>query len=58
MERLETIDSYIEKLASNWNGKIIITSDHGMHSTGEGGDHGEFRFEDMVVPYIIINGDL
>jgi len=58
MERIESIDSYIRELASAWRGKIIITSDHGMHSTDNGGDHGQFRYEDMVVPYIIIDGGL
>jgi hypothetical protein len=58
MEKIQTIDSYIEQLSSKWQGKIIITSDHGMHDTAEGGNHGEFRFEDMIVPYIIIDGDL
>jgi len=56
MERVKTIDSYIEQLVLNWDGKVIITSDHGMHSTGESGSHGELRVEDMVVPYIVING--
>ena len=58
MERIKTTDSYIEQLASEWDGKIIITSDHGMHDTEEGGNHGEFMFEDMVVPYILTDGGL
>ena len=58
MEKVETIDSYIEQLSSKWQGKIIVTSDHGMHDTDEGGNHGEFRFEDMIVPYNIFDGDL
>lgn len=55
METIREIDSYIKKLASTWTGKIIITSDHGMHATDEGGSHGELRFEDMIVPYIIFD---
>jgi len=58
MESIREADSYIRELASGWRGKVIITSDHGMHSTAYGGDHGEFRYEDMVVPYIIIDGGL
>lgn len=55
MERIKTIDTYIENIASKWDGVIIITADHGMHITESGGDHGEFRYEDLIVPYIIIN---
>lgn len=51
-------DEYIEKLVSNWKGKVIITSDHGMHNTVDGGNHGEFRYEDMIVPYLILEGGL
>jgi hypothetical protein len=56
MERIKIIDSYISQLVSGWQGKVIITSDHGMHSTSGGGDHGQFRYEDMAVPYMIIDG--
>ena len=56
MERIRVIDTYIEELVSGWQGKVIITSDHGMHPISGGGNHGEFRYEDMVVPYLIING--
>ena len=56
MEFINKVDTYVEEIVSKWNGKVIITADHGMHSTEDGGDHGEFRYEDMVVPYIIIDG--
>jgi len=56
MEFIKRVDGYVEELVSNWNGKVIITADHGMHSTEDGGDHGEFRYEDMVVPYMILDG--
>lgn len=56
MEVITKIDKYVEELVSNWNGKVIITADHGMHSTEDGGDHGQFRYEDMIVPYMIIGG--
>jgi hypothetical protein len=57
MERIRTTDGYVKDLVSRWSGKVIITADHGMHSTSEGGSHGEFRYEDMIVPYIICEGD-
>lgn len=56
MEFIKRVDGYVKELVSNWNGKVIITADHGMHSTEDGGDHGEFRYEDMVVPYLILDG--
>lgn len=56
MEVITKIDKYVEELVSNWSGKVIITADHGMHSTEDGGDHGQFRYEDMIVPYMIIGG--
>lgn len=56
MEFIKRVDRYVEEIVSNWKGIVIITADHGMHSTEEGGDHGEFRYEDMVVPYIIMDG--
>lgn len=56
MERIQLIDGYIQELVARWNGKVIITSDHGMHTTDEGGDHGSFRYEDMIVPYLLTEG--
>lgn len=55
MERVKTIDSYIEYIVSLWDGIVIITADHGLHDTETGGDHGDFRYEDLIVPYIVIN---
>lgn len=57
LKYVKTIDSYIKELAKHWDGKIIITADHGMHGYGSSGDHGEFRFEDLIVPYIVTEGD-
>lgn len=57
LERIKTTDGYVRELVSRWNGKVIITADHGMHSTSVGGSHGEFRYEDMIVPYIICEGE-
>ncbi|MGI5838680.1 MAG: alkaline phosphatase family protein [bacterium] len=50
---LQLLDGYIGQLREGWTGKIIVLSDHGMHRTEDGGSHGEFRSEDMFVPYIV-----
>lgn len=50
------IDSYIEEILAEFDGRIILTADHGMHKTSTGGDHGDFRFEDLFVPYMVVNG--
>ena len=52
MQKVAEIDGYIENLAMNFRGRIIVTADHGMHGTEDGGSHGVFRYEDMIVPYI------
>lgn len=54
MEYIKRIDSYIEQISFIWNGKIILTADHGMHETNEGGSHGECKTADMLVPFFII----
>lgn len=56
METIRQIDDYMSLLTKNWHGKIIITADHGMHNVGNEGSHGDFRFEDLIVPYVIIEG--
>lgn len=56
MEFINRVDGYLEEIISKWKGKVIITADHGVHSTETGGDHGEFRYENMVVPYITAEG--
>ncbi len=58
MERILTIDGYTRQLVKNWSGKVIIVADHGMHSTPDGGSHGEFRAEDLLIPYQIIEGGI
>ena len=55
MNTITEIDGYIQKLSSYWDGKMIITADHGMHAIEGGGKHGEFRYEDLIVPYLIID---
>jgi len=54
IEQLLILDGYIEDFILKWDGKVIITTDHGMHKVDDAGDHGEFRYEDMIVPYISI----
>ncbi|MCG8481942.1 MAG: alkaline phosphatase family protein [Clostridia bacterium] len=54
---ISEIDHYVKTLVSEWDGVVIITADHGMHTTEAGGNHGSCRFEDMIVPYIVINPD-
>ncbi|WP_073151058.1 alkaline phosphatase family protein [Paramaledivibacter caminithermalis] len=56
METLKTIDGYVKELCNKWDGKIMIVSDHGIHSTAEGGTHGVFRYEDLIVPYFVFEG--
>ncbi len=56
LEQITRIDGYVSDLVRAWDGQVIIFSDHGMHSTGEGGDHGVFRVEDMIIPYWTFDG--
>jgi len=46
------IDGYARALAERFDGRAIITADHGLHATDDGGNHGLFLPEDMIVPYI------
>jgi hypothetical protein len=56
MSKIKEVDAYIKKLSSKWNGDIIITADHGMHAVGNAGNHGDFLYQDMIVPYIMSKG--
>lgn len=56
MNQIELIDLFIEEIVKDFNGEVIITADHGMHKVDDYGDHGDFRFEDMFVPYMLIDG--
>lgn len=58
IDHLKAVDTYIEALVAQWDGKVILLSDHGMHKTYLAGDHGDFRVEDMVVPYVVFDGGL
>ncbi len=50
---LMKLDKYLRELYTAWPGSRILLTDHGMHQTNEGGHHGQFRYEDLIVPYII-----
>ncbi|MCL2531431.1 MAG: alkaline phosphatase family protein [Oscillospiraceae bacterium] len=47
------IDDFVRLLAEQFDGRIIITSDHGLHETADGGNHGLFLPQDMLVPYVV-----
>lgn len=49
-------DKYVGELVKVWKGKVIITADHGMHSSNGEGNHGFVRYEDIIVPYIVLEG--
>lgn len=52
MEQLGVLDSYIEYMMKEYDGEVIITADHGMHRTENGGVHGTFSSSDMFIPII------
>ena len=35
MAEIKLIDGYVERLVKAWDGRVIITADHGMHTTAE-----------------------
>ena len=53
MQKIREIDGYVRALMEGFDGRVIITADHGLHETEEGGGHGELLPEDMIVPYIV-----
>jgi hypothetical protein len=55
LDQIEISDGYVKDLVSNFNGKVIILADHGMHVTSDGGSHGQARTEDFIVPYLLID---
>lgn len=55
MDKVREVDDYIKEISLNWDGKIILTADHGMHKKGNEGTHGYFRYEDIIIPYLIYN---
>ena len=57
LDQLSVLDNYIQDIVKNYEGDIIITSDHGMHDTEDGkGMHGLFLPEDLFIPIIVENG--
>ena len=40
---MSVVDAYVGELFAAWEGSRIVLADHGMHKTGDGGNHGEFR---------------
>jgi len=52
-DKIEEIDDYVRVLVEGFDGRVVITADHGLHETEEGGAHGVFLAEDMIVPYIV-----
>ena len=54
MAKITEVDGYLQALAAEFSGRLIITTDHGMHSTADGGSHGVFRYEDIIIPYISV----
>ncbi len=56
MQEIERTDGYVQSLLQVWEGKVLIYADHGMHATEEGGDHRHLIFEDMFMPYWLLDG--
>lgn len=54
--QIKIVDGYARELVEDWSGKVIIVADHGMHAEGDAGGHGQFRYEDLIVPYITAEG--
>ncbi len=56
-EKLFEIQEYIDEMLTSFSGTTYLVSDHGQHnlsSEEKKGDHGEFRYADMCVPFITI----
>lgn len=51
---LVEIDTYVQELASAFDGRLIVTADHGQHDIqgDKKGEHGEFRPSDMMIPVL------
>lgn len=55
-ERLAVLDQDVGELLAAWPGPVLVVADHGMHATADGGSHGDFCHEDMLVPLITFPG--
>jgi len=51
LQKTSEIDGYVRALCEEFGGRVIVTADHGLHETRDGGDHGKRLPEDMEVPY-------
>ncbi len=56
MNTLTIIDGYLEELWQEWPGDMLVISDHGMRPTPDGGNHGWFFYQDMIIPFIHCQG--
>ncbi len=57
IKKLDEIEGYVNEMLSAFSGTTYIISDHGQHDTSIGeklGDHGEFKYEDMCIPFFTI----
>lgn len=55
MAQLTQVDDMVRQLVEGFDGRVIITADHGLHQTATGGSHGVVCAEDMLVPYITLH---
>lgn len=56
-DKLQELLNYVSALAKEFDGSVIVTADHGHRDTPnleKKGSHGEFLFQDMTVPFVII----
>ena len=53
LQKIWETDSYVRELAKAFDSRLIITADHGMRELLDGGAHGQFFSEDMLVPYAV-----
>lgn len=51
LSRLKEMDGYLQALSDMWQGNFLIISDHGMHTQGNGGNHGTDLEEDTIIPF-------
>ncbi len=49
--KLKEMDGYLQTLSDRWQGNFLIISDHGMHTEGNGGNHGSDLEEDTIVAF-------
>ena len=47
LNQVEVVSDKVKNLVKYWEGDFIIFSDHGLHSTENGGTHGINKIEDM-----------